>query len=918
MGRFEDTLVFFNAARMKEFLSFRRRGVLALLIAPVAWLLASCSGSEGPSEPQPAQYGSLLVTITGLPNGVPAGVTVTGPGNFSRTVSATTTLTQLAAGNYTITAADVTHDGSTYSGAPASRSYDVAAGAAVTTPTVSYSLATGAMSLTMAGLPQSAGAVVVISGPDNYSRTVSGPTEIVGLKPGQYAVEAREVQLANARYAASPGTQYVTVSALATPATAHVVYALATGYLQINIQGLPQGSSASVTVSGPGNYSQTLTEETVLDNLAPGTYQIAAQHVVAGSVFTPTPLTQQSQVSAGIQPAIANITYISAGTSLSVQIAGLPSSLPASVTLTGPNGYSKQISGSEVISSLAAGSYTLAAQAVSQSCASYSPVPASQAITINPGQGAAATVTYSSASGAVNLCIEGAYITQSVQAFDGSVPLVSGRAGLLRVFVKASGSNAAQPSVRARFYTGSGSLVQTIMIGAPSAAVPTALDEGSLTSSWNTPLSASFLQPGMRMLVDVDPNDAITEPNEGDNTFPAGGQAMPLDVRNVSTMAISLIPVVQTARGDTGRVTTANLADFIQPMQQMFPVANIDADVRPPYTYTGAELQSGGTNWITLLSEINALRVTEATGRMYYGVVRVGYTSGVAGLGYIGLPASIGWDHQPSGADVMAHELGHNFGRYHAPCGNPSGVDTQFPYTGAGIGVFGYDVLSGSGKSANLKDLMSYCNPPWISDYTYKAILNYRAAAYPATGSSQPAAARSQRGLLVWGRIDQGRVVLEPAIEVDAPPSMPPRGGAHRIEAFGSGGATLFSFSFDGERVADSPDATDQTFAFVVPVPRVGGQNLARLRLSARGRQAEQRGTGAPATPPTAQRTAPGRVRVQWNANTARLAMIRDARTGRVLSFSRGGVVDLRTASDDIEVTLSDGVRNTRTRIRPR
>jgi hypothetical protein len=46
--------------------------------------------------------------------------------------------------------------------------------------------------------------------------------------------------------------------------------------------------------------------------------------------------------------------------------------------------------------------------------------------------------------------------------------------------------------------------------------------------------------------------------------------------------------------------------------------------------------------------------------------------------------------------------------------------------------------------------------------------------------------------------------------------------------------------------------------------------------------------------------------------------MIRDARTGRVLSFSRGGVVDLRTASDDIEVTLSDGVRNTRTRIRPR
>ncbi|HEX6314281.1 MAG TPA: hypothetical protein VFZ73_05455 [Gemmatimonadaceae bacterium] len=902
---------------MRGFLFFMRRRVLSVSIAPVALVLASCSGGDGPSEPQPVLYGSLLVTINGLPNGAPASVTVTGPGSFSRTISATTTLTQLSAGSYTVTVGDVTHEGSTYSGAPASQSYDLAAGAEVTTPTVTYALATGALSLTMVGLPQSAGAVVVISGPENYSRTVSGPTEIVGLKPGQYSVEAREVQLTGARYAATPGTQQVTISPSPTPAVAHVVYALATGILQINIQGLPQGSAASVTVSGPGNYSRSLTEETVLENLTPGNYQVSAQHVVAGSVFTAAPATQSVQVSAVSEPAVANITYVSAGTSLSVQISGLPGSLPAKVTLTGPNGYSRQIAGTEVISSLAAGTYTLAAQAVTQSCASYAPVPASQVVTINPGQGAAATVTYSSGAGGANLCIEGAYITQSVQAFDGSVPLVAGRAGLLRVFVRASGTNAAQPSVRARFYNSSGALVQTIMIGAPTASVPADVDEGTLTSSWNTPLSASFLQPGLRMLVDVDPGNAISEPNENDNVFPLGGQPLTLDVRTVSTMRVSLVPVVQSARGDTGRVSSANLGDFILPMQQMFPVANIDADVRPPYTYTGAELQSGGTNWITLLSEINALRVTEATGRMYYGVVRVGYTSGVAGLGYIGLPASIGWDHQPSGAGVMAHELGHNFGRLHAPCGNPSGVDNQFPYTGAGIGVFGYDILTGNPKSSSQKDLMSYCNPPWISDYTYSAILNFRASAYPATGPSQARLAPAQRGLLVWGRIDQGRVVLEPAIEVDAPPSMPTRNGAHRVEAFGPNGQTLFSFSFDGDRVADSPDATDQTFAFVVPVSQLRGQSLARLRLLARGRQAELRSAGGGVVP-TATRTAPGRVRVTWNANAARMAMIRDARSGRILSFSRGGAVDLRTASDDLEITVSDGVQSTRSRIRPR
>jgi hypothetical protein len=59
-------------------------------------------------------------------------------------------------------------------------------------------------------------------------------------------------------------------------------------------------------------------------------------------------------------------------------------------------------------------------------------------------------------------------------------------------------------------------------------------------------------------------------------------------------------------------------------------------------------------------------------------------------------------------------------------------------------------------------------------------------------------------------------------------------------------------------------------------------------------------------------------VRVTWNPNAARMAMIRDARSGRILSFSRGGDVDLRTATDDLEITLSDGVRSTRSRVRPR
>ena len=125
-------------------------------LAALTLSLAACSG-DGPSDPGelPVQYGSLVVTIGGLPAGATANVTVTGPGGFTRVVTSTTTLTTLSAGSYSLMVADVTHGGSTYTGSPASQTLVVAAGAAVNAPGVSYVIATGSLSITLGGLPQS-------------------------------------------------------------------------------------------------------------------------------------------------------------------------------------------------------------------------------------------------------------------------------------------------------------------------------------------------------------------------------------------------------------------------------------------------------------------------------------------------------------------------------------------------------------------------------------------------------------------------------------------------------------------------------------------------------------------------------------------------------------------------------------------
>ena len=78
----------------------------------------------------------------------------------------------------------------------------------------------------------------------------------------------------------------------------------------------------------------------------------------------------------------------------------------------------------------------------------YTPVPLTQTVTVTNGLSTAATVGYSTSGGGLNLCVDGAYITQAVQTFDNSVPLVAGRNALLRVFVRANTANSAQPAVR--------------------------------------------------------------------------------------------------------------------------------------------------------------------------------------------------------------------------------------------------------------------------------------------------------------------------------------------------------------------------------------------------------------------------------------------------------------------------------------
>src|SRR5262249_36768076 len=67
---------------------------------------------------------------------------------------------------------------------------------------------------------------------------------------------------------------------------------------------------------------------------------------------------------------------------------------------------------------------------------------------------------------------------------------------------------------------------------------------------------------------------------------------------------------------------------------------------------------------------------------------------------------------------------------------------------------------------------------------------------------------------------------------------------------------------------------------------------------------------GAPMLAPTAHWSVGGRAKVSWDARYP-MAMIRDARTGQVLSFARGSSVELEVPGTRLQIVLSDGVRST-------
>lgn len=637
-------------------------------------------------------------------------------------------------------------------------------------------------------------------------------------------------------------------------------------------------------------------------------------------------------------PRTATASFAYSPGAMAVTITGLPGGATAAVTASGPGGVSYPAPTSRTLTDLAAGSWTVTAGPVTSGGTTYLPTPTTQTVTVTLGNTTPVSVAYAPGPPpTLNLRIHGAYLTQGIQEMPHSAELLAGRDAYLRVFVVANQANTSTPRVRVKLWHGN-TEVWGSFISANTGSVTQSVAEQSYASSWNIRVPGNLIQPGLRFWAEVDPDGTVAEANEGDNQFPGAGQVFAVTVRALPRFEITLVPVFQVATGLTGNVTISNVESYLSDLRRMLPVDNLTLswEVKDVYTSTRRALSStDASTWSDVLSDIDALRRMGGSNRYYYGVVKVNYGGGIAGVAYRPSQpptarAAVGWDYGSSRANVLAHEIGHNLGRPHAPCGSAQGVDPGFPYAGGSIGAWGMEtealmLFGGNPFLTRLKDpyyyrdVMGYCSTyPWISVYNWNLMMAWRAASPGGSPPADIAASGPDDGLLVWGQISSRGLVLEPAFRTRPTAEPLPRTGSWRVEGRDAAGTLLFTQPFEPDEVADSPGPPEHHFSLVLPLGDATLDRLATLRVVGPGRSAERRAVSGPpggAGDPVARRVSGAVRRLTWDVRQYPGAVVRDAATGQVLSIARGGEALLVSGAAELDIQFSDGVQTVRRRV---
>ena len=333
--------------------------------------------------------------------------------------------------------------------------------------------------------------------------------------------------------------------------------------------------------------------------------------------------------------------------------------------------------------------------------------------------------------------------------------LIAARNALLRVHVTSDVAPSVPPDLTMKL-TLNGT-TQTIAMTKPTA-IPAQMDYENIAASYRAVVPASMMQPGLQVTVSL--------PNGDQRVLTPSFATTP-------TFYLTLVPM----RVGGLAVTMPPTADVQRALKSFWPMQSVQIKQHAVFTPVA-------TSGDALLDEVTDLQAIENDPTYFYGIYSSEVDNYFAGVGWMGLNSAIGYDStylsdrcKNVGGDylcVMAHELGHNFNIGHIGCGTDN-MEPKFPYDFQSIGSLGVSFdLSALYKPTEYRDLMSYCGPQHISDFTFEAVQDYLArtpsAPFPTSKSRARVAESSEEGLFISGSLlADGTIKLQRVLPLARP-----------------------------------------------------------------------------------------------------------------------------------------------------
>lgn len=367
------------------------------------------------------------------------------------------------------------------------------------------------------------------------------------------------------------------------------------------------------------------------------------------------------------------------------------------------------------------------------------------------------------------------YTAQGGEPSEPNAPIVQGRNALVRVFFAPKADwQPHKVSVRLTMQ-GTQGTQQLEIQGVPGAASV----DADLESSANFEIEAAQLDGAMSIRAEI----LNVEESGGDtvgSAWPAEGQhALGAQSAN-GTFRLRVLPIRYDADGSgrTPNLTDDKIQEIKLAFLRQYPVPSVEVEIGDELPWD-SQVQPTGGGWQKLLQQVVDLREQNSDPNIYYyglfapgnsiesfcgGACLAGLTLLSSNAADVGQRASIGLGFDsPERLSTMVHEIGHAHRRTHAPCapgGQIDQVDPNYPHDKASIGVWGYDLVDRKLKSpSGHRDIMSYCEPTWVSDYTYGALFQRIAQLNGEAGRiiGEPTRWREAwldlDGELRWGRV---------------------------------------------------------------------------------------------------------------------------------------------------------------------